>query len=487
MADDHTWILVHGIRTRAEWQNNFAAWVAETPDQKLDVRPIGYGKFDLVSFWLPGPTRDKAYRKLRGKILPVIAANARLNRKTSIVAHSFGTYLMARLLVEETQVEIENLVLCGAIVSEDFRWEAVRRQIKGKIVNDCGTHDIWPVMASATTWGYGSTGTFGFKNAVVSDRVHFPLGHSSFFTQNFIENWWKPFVLNGEVKPGSTIESNNTYPWWIRALDTQLLKIGFFAMLGIASWMVWQWWMIPPNKPPEFHQKIASIELNMLEDLPLQTENLKEPLAVDPEEGLINYRVRQKPKYGTLELAKDETPLTYRPNEGYSGLDDFQIEAIDPEGGRSTQSYRLKIIDQCTGDEPEMFAGGRRPLFSSTNQCAVHNPNMLVSEKLNRPRPSYSCENAKRDFGNEDLTEKQLLERAKVRANAGDQKGALDAINLCICETPDRELDAYDQLRVFCWLRSKWPRLSFKDYNEKYPYKFLQRLELPPLLQNPQN
>jgi hypothetical protein len=178
LADDQTWILVHGIRTRAEWQNNFAAWVEQTPDQKLDVRPIGYGKFDLVSFWLPGPTRDKAYSKLRGKILPMIEANARLNRKPSIVAHSFGTYLMARLLAEETQVEIENLLLCGAIVSENFRSEAVRRQIKGKIVNDCGTHDVWPVMASATTWGYGSTGTFGFRNGIVADRVHFPLGHS---------------------------------------------------------------------------------------------------------------------------------------------------------------------------------------------------------------------------------------------------------------------------------------------------------------------
>lgn len=248
--------------------------------------------------------------------------------------------------------------------------------------------------------------------------------------------------------------------------------------------MIWLWWMIPPNKPPEFHKKIASIELNMLESLPLQTRNLNEPLAFDPEGGLVAYRVSQKPKYGTLEIAQDETPITYIPNEGYSGLDDFQIKASDPKGDSSTQSYRVNIVDQCTGDVQEPFAD-IIPLFAAAKQCAIDHPDRLVSDKLNQSRPMYSCAKAKSIFGNEDLTERQLFERAKERAIAGDQVGALAAIDLCTCETPTTERNAYDLVRLTCWLRTKQPRLNLEEYKDKYPHRFLPRFQLPDFLQNP--
>ena len=62
------------------------------------------------------------------------------------------------------------------------------------------SRDIWPILAKSITWGYGSTGTFGFQTPGVRDWYH-NLGHSDYFVTGFAEEYWVPWIRNGVTKP----------------------------------------------------------------------------------------------------------------------------------------------------------------------------------------------------------------------------------------------------------------------------------------------
>lgn len=73
---------------------------------------------------------------------------------------------------------------------------------KKSILNDVGTFDLYPVLATCASVGYGASGYRGFQNGIVIDR-YFAYGHSTFFEKkkNHVEKYWKPFIQNGVVAP----------------------------------------------------------------------------------------------------------------------------------------------------------------------------------------------------------------------------------------------------------------------------------------------
>lgn len=48
------------------------------------------------------------------------------------------------------------------------------------------------------TWGYGASGTFGFKTSEVKDRFH-DCSHSDFFTAKHMRKYWVPLIVDGQV------------------------------------------------------------------------------------------------------------------------------------------------------------------------------------------------------------------------------------------------------------------------------------------------
>jgi len=66
------------------------------------------------------------------------------------------------------------------------------------VINDAGTSDYWPVLASLLSWGYGASGAFGFKTICVKDRFH-DCGHSDFFSDEHMQKYWVPFLVDGQV------------------------------------------------------------------------------------------------------------------------------------------------------------------------------------------------------------------------------------------------------------------------------------------------
>lgn len=187
-------VLIHGIMTHAVWQERLAEKLKT--EANIDAFPIGYVFFDVVKFWCPFFTRQEPINRVERELRVLHEQYPDAN--ISVVAHSFGTYIMAQILIEKTDIKIHRLQLCGSIISKKYRWDQVRDRISGKVLNDAGTRDYWPVVASLLSWGYGASGTFGFKTALVKDRFY-NCGHSDFFKDEHMCKYWIPLLADGQV------------------------------------------------------------------------------------------------------------------------------------------------------------------------------------------------------------------------------------------------------------------------------------------------
>lgn len=230
----HTVVVIHGIRDRGGWQR----MVQDVLEEQTDIRvlPISFGYFDVFRFLLPGPLRNGPIDFVRREILNVALEGD--GKHLSVIAHSYGTYAITKVLEQHRELEIKNLVLCGAIVPRGYDWGATRRQINGLFVNDYGVKDPWPVIATAVTWGYGDAGTYGFKSTSVSrDRDH-NFGHGGFMTAEFVQTFWKSLLHEGEiVAPDRKNGGYPTQPWWfwILALPWKYLIVLLILLAGLAA------------------------------------------------------------------------------------------------------------------------------------------------------------------------------------------------------------------------------------------------------------
>jgi pimeloyl-ACP methyl ester carboxylesterase len=230
-------LLIHGIRTHAWWQGEVKGLIEEATG--ATVIPLKYGRFDLLRFWCPfgicrqGPI-DRLHKDLRDAI------HQFGGRPISAIAHSYGTYALARILLEHDDIELNRVILCGSIIANSFPWARIANQIKARemrtaVVNDCGTRDIWPVLAASTTWGYGSSGTHGFGSVQVTDRIH-AMPHSGYFDRKFVKKFWLPFIADGEIVASAVERAGTGTPGWFSLLELPYKwAVMVLAVLAIAS------------------------------------------------------------------------------------------------------------------------------------------------------------------------------------------------------------------------------------------------------------
>jgi hypothetical protein len=110
------------------------------------------------------------------------------------------------------------------VLPRDFPWHQLQGRFDdNKAINECGKSDIWPVLAKALSWGYGASGTHGFKKVLVTDRIHLG-GHGQYFHPDFVKDYWEPFIRRGEVKETNNESRVPRTKWWISALELMPLQ-----------------------------------------------------------------------------------------------------------------------------------------------------------------------------------------------------------------------------------------------------------------------
>lgn len=222
-------LLMHGILSQGAWQTTVRHVLSVIPGAR--VEPLKYELMDVLSFWFPILTRQSRINELERKIRDVIRLYG--NVPMSVVAHSFGSFAIAVILRERPDIGLVRLLFCGAVVPRRYRWDQIGNRVKERVLNECGTRDIWPVLAQSSTLGYGATGTFGFGDPRVEDRYH-DCGHSAFLHEDFVRKYWVPWFKNGHLVPGL---NHSKHPWWI--LLCSLIR-WWGVVIVLASYMAWR-------------------------------------------------------------------------------------------------------------------------------------------------------------------------------------------------------------------------------------------------------
>jgi len=221
-------IIVHGIRTRARWQAEIRGTLEESG---FLVELTNYGPMTAIQFLLPT-------NFFRRKAIATVWTQVRLakaqhpNARVSIIAHSFGTYVISQIIKDDFEIRFHKLVFCGSVVKHDFPFEQFRDRITNRIVNEVATNDPWPALAECWS-GYGSTGTYGFRNAAVRDRFHSNAGHGYFLSRKFCKEYWVPYFNNSSIASFPNTEENLP-KWWIRFISSRTVKYVLFLILIVA-------------------------------------------------------------------------------------------------------------------------------------------------------------------------------------------------------------------------------------------------------------
>lgn len=219
-------VLVHGIRDFAYWQSEIRRPLEEAG---FVVEPTNYGRFDLLRFLAPVPFfRNSVIERVWHQLEQVYQSYP--NAQISIIAHSFGTYVVSRLMQRKFNFRAHRIVFCGSVVPYDAPLEQVKTRFDAPLLNEVGTRDIWPAVAESVTFGYGSAGSYGFKRPFARDRWHRGAGHSFFLSKSFCEKFWVPFLKSGKIVDAEVAPELPVF--WVRLL--YVIPVKYVVAIALA-------------------------------------------------------------------------------------------------------------------------------------------------------------------------------------------------------------------------------------------------------------
>jgi len=237
-ASRHVFLL-HGIKTRGKWQKDVSPLLSA---HGLIPIPLDFGYFGARQLVWP-PARKK---KRQWLLEEYTRECARLRCESpSIVAHSFGCYLVASLLKKYSQVRFDRIIFCGSIVHPGYPWAdfAARGQVKS-VLNQYGGEDFWTWVVQWAVEDAGPSGYSGFGHpcAIVQQQNHPEFEHSDYFYDlNYNQNWI-PFLLGNPLPAVATSQSARQahVNWRFRFVLAVGLLLCLAAVLS-SGWYFWSW------------------------------------------------------------------------------------------------------------------------------------------------------------------------------------------------------------------------------------------------------
>jgi hypothetical protein len=192
-------IPIHGIRSDAAWIPKFT-FLAST--QNWGVAPFVYG---FESGTILGDEKRKAeivdeFRLWLDEIRKTF------NGTISVVAHSFGTYIIGRYLETAGSLleQFGGIVLAGSILNTEFKWdEILENEAATMVLNTRSQSDEWVkwlpeggirFLAKDPLMGKAAVEGFKVNHDRLLERQSNLLTHSSMFESDVILRIWLPFL-----------------------------------------------------------------------------------------------------------------------------------------------------------------------------------------------------------------------------------------------------------------------------------------------------
>jgi pimeloyl-ACP methyl ester carboxylesterase len=230
---------LHGIMTHAGWARSLYE-VGSNAGWQVRMDRWNFGYFSLVQFILPWARRTRVQWFRR------VYTDEMENRKVllsegelpSVVAHSFGTYILGNALLKYDWLRFNKVILCGSILPQDFPWEKLieRGQIQA-VRNEYATNDLPTRLVRWFVAGTGPSGreAFGCSHERFEQDC-FKYTHSEYFDKGHMEAKWLPFLrqqLPHIPVSNTTVEGpRGSRPWGLYAIYAVLI----IAVVLFARW-----------------------------------------------------------------------------------------------------------------------------------------------------------------------------------------------------------------------------------------------------------
>jgi pimeloyl-ACP methyl ester carboxylesterase len=196
-----TILSLHGFNTRADWQRDIQPACNEA---EVNHVPWTYG-FVGVRKLLSPPDRNGKVEWFVEKYEHFVRTLPKGSPLPSVIAHSYGSYIVAEAMKKYPLIKFDRIILCGSIVRRDFDWDAVRKRGQfDRLLNDFGGKDIWARVAEWVISDAGSSGYRGFcrtAGGAVQQRHNQFWGHSSYFRLLNFRQRWLPFLVRAVDPP----------------------------------------------------------------------------------------------------------------------------------------------------------------------------------------------------------------------------------------------------------------------------------------------
>jgi pimeloyl-ACP methyl ester carboxylesterase len=233
MAIDRILMSIHGIETDGKWQDeidrSFQGFAGLAYDK------YKYGKFP---FW------KVPFAGERDAEILAFSKKWDLVRETgvvpSVIAHSFGTYIICRAMIQFPALSFDRVILCGSILDCDFDWpgmiaggrvQAVLNEIAG---NDWVVELFRNLKLRSNIEGSGPSGLDGFNLAtsMLEQRAYPHLTHSgAFVLRAHCDVFWRPFIFDNvafakqcRLAAMNQAEEQKLRQEWIPTINAHLRK-----------------------------------------------------------------------------------------------------------------------------------------------------------------------------------------------------------------------------------------------------------------------
>lgn len=229
LSRDIRWmIVVHGMNSRAPWQEAFSWEITSRLRYSAPVLIYKYG-WATIDVLVAGFHRYLAKRL--GRSMREAIDQARLAGRPDrpdVIAHSFGTRLFSLVLENEefSDLKFGRVITAGSIIRPDFNWGAhVESGRIEAVLNHVAAKDGSVPFAHYTIPGSGPGGKIGYTSASVLNVRNPSFGHSDFF---------KPLNMKALIADGGLWHSFLTRP-----LDL-FMPEGMFVVRK--RWRAMPWW-----------------------------------------------------------------------------------------------------------------------------------------------------------------------------------------------------------------------------------------------------
>ena len=228
---------LHGIRTHGRWQDALSDVATNWECRRAEWN---FGWFSIFRFLSPW-SREAKVRWFRKTYRDeVIRSKLELKEKDypSVVAHSFGTYILGNALLKYKDIRFDKVVLCGSILPIDFPWDEIINRGQVQMVrNEYGVKDVWVHRVGWFVPQTGRSGIEGFNRTherVFNEEFYFD--HGEYFDKGHIENYWLPFLERRDLSHISWQKEKNV----IRPVRTYpvIMYLIYFLFLVLIGWII---------------------------------------------------------------------------------------------------------------------------------------------------------------------------------------------------------------------------------------------------------